>query len=327
MSTTLGSTRSAVALAICFVAFHAQAQPAAQLRIIVPFVTGGAADTSARALAGPIGESLGLPVLVENRGGAGSIIGMQACAKSPPDGSTVCLTQADSLSLNPNMYKNLPYDADKDFAPVIYLVRGNSMLLAKGNAPFNSFKEMVAYGKAKPGVLNWGTWGPGSIPDVYRRWIQFSSGANIAEVPYKGAGQSVPAVLAGEVDVTFMSIGAVLPHIKAGKLKSLAVVGGNRSPLLPDVPSLLEEGADPGLRSYFGIFAPGSTPKPVVDRLNAEFAKALRDPRVQTFFRAQTLDIVGGSADEFAQFLKVDRANAAKLFKSLGVSPSDAPGS
>ena len=318
--------RLALMLLCCAGAASAQTFPVKPLRIIVPFVTGGGADLSARALAGPLGDSMGQPVLVDNRAGAGTIVGMQACAKAPPDGYTVCLTQADSLSLNPNMYKNLPYDAEKDFAPVINLVRASSMLLARGGAPFNSFKEMIAYAKSKPGVLNWGTWGPGSIPDVYLRWIKLSSGVDIAAVPYKGAGQTVPAVLAGEVDITFMSIGAVLPHIKAGKLKSLATVYGRRSALLPEVPALTEMDADPGLKSYFGIFAPGSTPKPIVERLNAEFAKALQNPRVQDFFRTQTLDIVGGSAEEFTQFLKEDQANARRVFKSLGITPSEAPG-
>lgn len=319
--------RLGLALFCCAGAGAASAQtfPGKPLQIIVPFVPGGPADFSARALAGPLGESMGLPVVVENRAGAGTIVGMQACAKAPADGYTVCLTEA-SFSLNPNIYKNLPYDAEKDFVPVINLVRGNSMLLARGGAPFNSFKEMIAYAKANPGRLNWGTWGPGSVSDVYLRWIKLSKGVDIVAVPYKGGGQTMAAALAGEVDITFMAIGAVLPHIKTGKLKALATVYGRRSPLLPGVPALTEMDADPGLKSYFGLFAPSGTPKPIVERLNADFAKALRNPRVQDLFSAQTLDIVGGSAEEFAQFLKEDQANARRVFKLLGVAPSDAPG-
>jgi tripartite-type tricarboxylate transporter receptor subunit TctC len=315
----------AIAGTFCISAVSAQGYPSKPLRIIVPYVGGGAVDASARTVGAQISESIGLPVLVENRPGGSSIVGMQACAKSPPDGYTVCLTVADSLSYNPFLFKNLPYDPDRDFAPVINLVRGNSMLLAKGNAPFNSFKEMIAYAKSKPGSLNWGTWGPASIPDMYLQWIKHELGVEIAAVPYKGTGQAVPALLAGEIDITFMVIGAMLPHIKAGKLKPLAVVGGRRSPSLPEVPDLVEEGADPGLRSYFGVFAPGGTPKPVVDRLNGEFAKALQLPKVQEFFRVQTLDIVGGSADEFAKFLREDRINSGRVFKLIGVNPSDAP--
>ncbi len=306
-------------------AAFAQSYPSKPIRIIVPYVGGGAVDGSARVLAAPISEAIGQPVLVETRPGASSMVGMQACAKSPADGYTTCMTVADSLSYNPFLFKNLPYNPDKDFAPVINLLRGNSMLFAKGNAPFNTFKEMIAYAKSRPGALNWGTWGPASVPDMYLQWIKHDAGVDIAAVPYKGAGQAVPAVLAGEVDISYMVIGAILPHIKAGKLKALAVVGGRRSPILPDVPHLVEEGADPGLRSYFGIFAPAATPKPIVDRLNAEFAKALQLPKVQEFFRTQALDIVGGSADEFAQFLREDRTNSGRVFKTMGVKPGDAP--
>ncbi|OFZ97640.1 MAG: hypothetical protein A3H35_06895 [Betaproteobacteria bacterium RIFCSPLOWO2_02_FULL_62_17] len=318
-------TAAAVAGTLCVAAASAQSFPSKPIRIIVPYVGGGAVDGSARVVAAPMSEAMGQPVLVENRPGASSMVGMQACAKSPADGYTTCMTVADSLSYNPFLFKNLPYDPDKDFAPVINLLRGNSMLFAKGNAPFNNFKEMIAYAKSRPGTLNWGTWGPASVPDMYLQWIKHEVGVNIAAVPYKGAGQAVPAVLAGEVDISYMVIGAILPHIKAGKLKPLAVVGGRRSPLLPDLPHLAEEGADPGLRSYFGIFAPGGTPKPIVDRLNAEFAKALQLPKVQEFFRTQALDIVGGSADEFARFLREDRVNSGRVFKTMGVKPGDAP--
>ncbi|MSQ52590.1 MAG: tripartite tricarboxylate transporter substrate binding protein [Betaproteobacteria bacterium] len=310
---------------LCALNAFAQSFPSKPIRIIVPYVGGGAVDGSARVLAVPMSEAIGQPVLVENRPGASSMVGMQACAKSASDGYTTCMTVADSLSYNPFLFKNLPYDADRDFAPVINLARGNSMLVAKGGASFNSFKEMIATAKSKPGALNWGTWGPASVPDMYLQWIRHQVGVDIAAVPYKGAGQAVPALLAGEVDVTYMTIGAMLPHIKAGKVKSLAVVGGVRSPSLPNVPHLVEEGADPGLRSYFGIFAPGGTPKPIVDRLNAEFAKALQAPKVQEYLRTLTLDIVGGSADDFAQFLREDKINSGRVFKTMGVKPGDSP--
>jgi tripartite-type tricarboxylate transporter receptor subunit TctC len=320
-------------LALCAAALSigtaatAQTFPSKPIRMIIPYVPGGAIDASARTVGQSVGESIGQPVVIENRPGGSSIIGMQACAKSPPDGYALCMTVADSLSYNPHMFKNLPYDPDRDFAPVINLVRGVSMLFANGNAPFNSVKEMVAYAKSNPGKLNWGTWGMASIPDIYLQWLKHQAEVDIAAVPYKGAGQAVPATISGEVDLTFMAIGAVLPHIKSGKVKPLAVVGNQRSPLLPDVPALAEAGLDPGLRSYFGIFAPRGTPEPVVDRLNTEFNKALQAPRVQQFFRAQTLEIVGGTPEEFAQFLKEDRAAAGKVFQSIGVKPSDAPSS
>ena len=303
----------------------AQPYPSKPIRVIVPIVAGAVLDALARTIGQQVSDSIGQPVLVENRPGGSSIIGMQACARAAPDGYTLCMTVADSLSYVPHLFRNLPFDPETDFAPVIYLVRGNSMLLANASAPFNSYKEMIAFAKGKPGAVNWGTWGAGSVPDMYLQWTKHQMGAEITAVPYKGGGQAIPALLAGEVHISFMAIGPMLPHIKAGKLKPIAVVGDRRSPLLPDVPSLADEGADPGVRSYFGLFAPGKTPKPVVDRLNAEFGKALQSPRLQEFVRVQTLDVVGGSAAEFAEFLKADRAHAGRVFRAIGVRPTDAP--
>ena len=304
---------------------QAQNYPVKPVRIIVPYAAGGAVDVTARAIAPQAAELLGQPVVVENRPGGSAIIGMQACAKAEPDGHTLCMTTAAALSLNPHVFRNLPYDPDGDFAPVIYLVRGYSLLLAKQNAPFNTFKEMIAYAKSHPGALNWATWGAASIPEVYLLWIGRQAGIDITGVAYKGSGPSVVALLAGESDITYQLVGAVLPHIRAGKLKPLAVVGNQRSSHLPDTPSLVEEGHDPGMRSYFGLFAPAKTPGPVIDRLNAVFAKAMQSARFQEFARAQTLDVVGGSAAEFAEFLKKDRANAGRVFKVIGVRPVDAP--
>jgi tripartite-type tricarboxylate transporter receptor subunit TctC len=303
----------------------AQSYPTKPIRIIVPYATGGVVDASARTVGAVIAESAGVPVLVENRPGGSSIVGMLACGKAAPDGYTTCMTVADSLSYNPFLFKNLPYDPDRDFAPVVYMARSHSLILARGNAPFNSFREMIAYAKAKPGALNWGTWGPASVPDMYLAWIKAETGTNIAAVPYKGVGQAVPAALAGEIDITFATIGSVMAHFKTGRLKPLAVVSPQRFPALPDVPALAEEQLDPGLRTYFGVFASGGTPRPIVDRLNAEWNKALQTPKIQEFLRAQTLDYVGGTAQEFAEFLKVDRANAGRVFKALGVTPTDAP--
>jgi tripartite-type tricarboxylate transporter receptor subunit TctC len=321
----------ALSLALC-AATHAhvasaQAYPSKPVRVIVPIVAGAVLDALARTLGQQLSDSIGQPVLVENRPGGSSIIGMQACAKAPPDGYTLCIAVADSLSYVPHLFKNLPFDPQQDFAPIIYLVRGTSMLLANASAPFNSYKEMIAFAKARPGAVNWGTWGAGSIPDMYLQWSKHQMGVDITAVPYKGGGQAIPALLAGEVHITFMAVGPMLPHIKAGKLKPIAIVGDRRTALLPDVPSLADERADPGVRSYFGAFAPGRTPKVVVDRLNAEFARALQTPRLQEFVRAQTLEVVGGSAAEFAEFLKIDRANAGRLFRTIGVKPSEAPSS
>ncbi len=298
------------------------AYPVKPVRIILPFPAGAVMDSTARALVPELGKSVGQPVLIENRPGGSFIIGNLACAKSPPDGYTLCM---NTNSYNELVYSNLPYNPVTDFAPIIHLAWISSMLIANANAPFNSFKEMIAVAKAKPGSITWGTWGHATSPDIYVRWINNQMGVNITAVPYKGGTQTIPAILAGEIHITQLAVGASLPHIKAGKIKGIAITGDRRSPLLPDVPSLAEEGASPGILSYFGLFAPAMTPKPIIDRLNGEFAKAMRTPSAQEFFRTATLEPIGGSPEEFSKFLKADAANAAKVFKTIGIHPSAAP--
>src|SRR3990172_9526835 len=170
---------------------QAQNYPFKPVRIIVPYAAGGAVDVTARATAHEAAKLLGQPMFVENRPGGSAIIGMQACAKSEPDGHTLCMTTSSALSLNPHVFKNLPYDPDSDFSPVINLARGYALLAAKQNAPFHTFKEMIAYAKSSPGTLNWATWGAASIPEVYLLWIRRQAEINVTAVPYKGVAPAL----------------------------------------------------------------------------------------------------------------------------------------
>jgi tripartite-type tricarboxylate transporter receptor subunit TctC len=303
----------------------AQTFPAKPIRMIVPYGVGGPTDATARLFAREAAVALGQPIVVDNVPGASSIIGMQSCASAPADGHTICLTVADSLSYNPLLFKSLPYDPNNAFAPVINLTRANSLIVANGAAPFSSMKELVDYSKANPGKLNWGTWGASTLPDVYRQWIEKKAGVTILGVPYKGAVPTLTGLLGGEINLTFMSIGFALPHIKAGKIKPIAVVGNQRSPILPDVSALGELGLDPGLGSYFGVFAPAKTPTGVVGQLNAAFAKVLATPAGQDFLKLQTMDAVGGSPADFALVVKKDQQKAAETFEFLGIKPSANP--
>ena len=304
----------------------AQTYPSGPIRIIVPYAAGGLADALARITGARVAEAMDQPVIVENRPGASSIIGMGACSKSKPDGHTVCLTVADSLSYNPQLFANLPYDPDKSFTPVIRLAWTNNLLVANAKAPFNSYTEMIKYAKANPGKLNWGTWGPATLPDLYLRWISSHASVDIQAIPYKGgAAQANPAVYSGEVDITYMGFGVAAPQIAAGTIKPLVAVGGKRSPFMPELPSLGEAGGDPGLAGYFGMWGPGGTPKPIVQRLNAEFTRAINTAQVQAFYRNSTLVAEANTADEFAAFAKADREAAAKVFKSVGVTPQAVP--
>ena len=279
----------------------------------------------ARAIGAAVQESTGQPFVVETRPGGSSIIGMLACAKSAPNGYTLCFTVADSLSYNPALFSDLPYNPDTDFAPVINLGWTNNLLVANAKAPYNSYKELIAYARAKPGAINWATWGPASLPDLYLQWIKRRAGVDIAGIPYKGAGAANPAVFSGEADVTYMGFGVAAPQIKDGRIKPIVTIGDRRSRLMPELPSLGEEGGDPGLRGYFGAFAPGKTPRDIVERLNAELAKAIRTPRMQEFYRTYTLDAVDNTAEQFEAFTKADRETATRVFRSIGVKPRVAP--
>ncbi len=327
MKISIATTLRTVAFAACMLTMasvSAQAFPTKPIRIILPFAAGGLLDGTVRAVGQHVSDSVGQPVLVENRPGASTFIGMQACARSAPDGYTLCITTPDSLSYNQFLFSKLPYDPENDFAPVTNLVITNNLIVAHSSAPFSTFKEMITYAKANPGKVNFGTWGIGSIPHVYLEAINRELGVNITQVPYKGAGQAYPAILAGEVHVTYGGLGFSVPFIKSGKLKALAATP-DESPLLPGIPTMKQEGVEPGLPSYFGAFAPAKTPPPVLEKLAGEFAKALKQPKMQEFLNAQTLMSVGNSPSEFAAFVRADRANAQRVFRAMGLKPADAP--
>ena len=304
----------------------AQTYPNGLIRIIVPYAAGGVTDSLARVIGAQVADAVGQPVIIENRPGASSMLGMQACANAKPDGYTVCVAVADSLSYNPQLFASLPYDPDKSFAPVMRLALTNNLLVANAKAPFNNYKEMIAYAKANPGRRNWATWGPATLPDLYLRWVSSQAGVKIQAIPYKGgAAQANPATYSGEADLTYMGFGSAAPQIEAGAIKPLVAVGAKRSAFMPELPCLEEEGGDPGLQGYFGLFAPGETPRPIVQQLNMEFTKAIATPQVQDFYKNSTLTAEANTPDEFAAFVKADREAAAKVFKTMGITPQAAP--
>jgi tripartite-type tricarboxylate transporter receptor subunit TctC len=298
----------------------AQSYPGKPIRVIVPYPAGGVVDALLRSLGQQVAESIGQPVVVDNKPGANTIIALDACAKSAPDGYSLCASSGDGMSHNPSLYPSLPYDADKDFAPVTQLVWVNGLIVAGAQVPFDTVAGMIGYARTNPGVVNFASFGVGSIPQFYLEWFKKQGGVDMVHVPYKGSAQIIPALLAGEVHATFIAMGIVLPMIQAGKLKPLAVTNPQRSPYLPNVTTLAEQGIDPRLRNWFGVFAPARTPRTIVERLNAEFVKALRNPRFQEqFLKAQAYDAVGNSPEEFAEFLKADRANARQVVKMTGI--------
>ena len=323
LRTLLGFAATVLACSIHLA--QAQAYPTKPIRIIVPYAAGGLVELMARSIGPFLTETMGQPVVVETRPGGSAIIGMHACATSAPDGHTLCLAVADALSYNPALFSDLPFNPDTDFTPVINMGLSNNVLVAHAKAPFGNYREMIAHAKANPGKLNWATWGPASLPDLYLQWIKRSAGVDIIGIPYKGAGQANPAVMSGEADITYMGFGVSAPLIKAGKLKPIVTVGTRRSIFMPALSTLGEEGGDPGLQGYFAMYAPGKTPKPIVEKLNAELAQAIRTPKMLDFYKTYTLEHIDNSADQFAQFARADRENALKVFRSIGITPSKAP--
>ena len=298
----------------------AQTYPSRSVRIIVPVSPGGALDTMARALSPRLGQAFTQAVVVDNRPGANTIIGLEACARSAPDGYTICLSNSDGISYNPHLHSKLPYDPPRDFAPVINIGYIETLFAANASFPVNSTPELLELARAKPGTIAWSSFGNGSIGHLYIEWLKSRTGAQFIHVPYKGAAPALSALLAGEVQVSLVSAGQGIPQVKAGKLKALAVIGARRSALLPDTPTFKEFGLELQVRSWLGIFAPAGTPKEIVRRLNAEIAKILSDPEFKAQqLTARALDPVGDSPEDFAEFLKADRETAARLVKIAGV--------
>lgn len=315
----------AAALAMGFAA-PAAAQnpyPTKPIHMIVPFAAGGVLDGLLRAISQRLSEALGQPVLVENRPGANTGIGTKLCAKGTPDGYTIC-SSGSAVAYNPILYRNLGYDPEKDLAPVTNMVFLDGPIVASAAMPFNDFAGMIAYAKANPGKLNFGSFGEGSQGHMYIEWIKNRTGIDVTHVAYKGAAPNIAAILSNEVQLIFMGTGAIMPHIKSGRVKPLVMLKPVRSPFLPDVPTLAEEGYDFKPTSWFGLFMAAGTPRPIVLKIQTEVRNILLNQK----FRDQVLipqyyEPVGSTPEEFAEFLKGERDMAALLVKISGVKPFD----
>lgn len=308
------------ALALAPIA-HAQIYPTKPLRIIVPSGLGGPADTSARAFAQGITPALGQPVVVENRGGADGVIGIDACAKSAPDGYTLCITQAAPITTLPFLSAKLPYDPPRDLAPVILIgTTAGGAIVVPASVPANSMRELVAYAKANPGKLNWGSWGNASNSYLHFAWTQKTTGATFTHVPYKTPDLAVTAVVAGEIQVLLNTPSVLAPHIKSGKIRALGLSSNSRSTDLPGVPTLKEQGFDLAFVGWNGVFSPAGTPVAIIRRLNTEFNKLIADASFATrFLKTYSVEAVGGSPEDFETFLKNAREVTAQLIKSADI--------
>jgi tripartite-type tricarboxylate transporter receptor subunit TctC len=307
----------AAALCVAPSIASAQAWPAKPLRWIVPYPPGGSTDIATRPLADRIGQAFGHQGVVENRSGAAGNIGIEAAAKSAPDGYTL-LIAPDSIASNPHLYK-VGWDPFRDFVPVIQLTRQPVVLAAHPTLGVSSVAELVAMAKQKPG-LAFATSGAGSQQHMAAEWFAKLAGLKLTHVPYKGGGQAITDLIGGQIPLGSLGSSPLIPHYKAGKVKLLAQTTASRSPSLPDVPTYREAGyADLVIEQWLGVFVPAGTSAPIVARLNAEIGKLLADPAIRERYAQSALDAVGGSAEDMAKLLRTDYDKYGRLIKELGI--------
>ncbi|HEX9431531.1 MAG TPA: tripartite tricarboxylate transporter substrate binding protein [Burkholderiales bacterium] len=310
----------AVLIALCATAAQAQTYPSKPIRMVVPYTAGGPADLLVRGLGQKLQEAWGQQIVVENKPGANEIIAAQDIAKSPPDGYNYLLASDAVFSLNAYLYSKLPYDPVKDFTPVSRLVNANLMLVARPDFPANTVRELVDYAKKNPGKLNYGSVGAGGVNHLAMAWFNTQNGLDMQHVPYKGLVQGLQDIITSRLDLMFAVIGGAAPHLKAGKMKGLAVSGQTRNVLIPEVPTFTEAGFPNFDASfYFGIAAPAGTPRELVSRMADEAGKIVRTAEFKEKFLLNLgFEAVGDSPAEFAAFLKQDRELAAKKVKASG---------
>ena len=305
----------------CAAAVAQPAYPAKPVRFIVPSAAGGGTDIIARAISLKLSGELGQQFVVENRPGAGQMIGIELAARSPADGYTI-LMAASTLAINPIMYKKVPYDPVRDFAPITQAATLPNVLVVHPSLPVKSMSELIAYAKERPGQLNFASAGVGTSPQMSIELLKSMAGIDMVHIPYKGTAPGVVDLLAGQVLVMAPNVLTALPHIKSGRLRALAVTSAKRSVALPDVPTVAEAGL-PGYDStqWYGVLAPAGTPRDVVARLHDGIVHALRDAEVGKRLAADGAEPVGSSPEEFAAFIRSESEKWAKVASAAGIKP------
>jgi tripartite-type tricarboxylate transporter receptor subunit TctC len=314
----------AVAIAAASTAPIARADdyPSHPIRLIVPYAAGGGADSVARIVARRVSETIGQAIVIENRGGAGSIIGTDLVNKSDPDGYTLLLGQSGPISINPAIYKKLPYDPIKDFAPISMTTAYPYIMVVNPTLGVKTLKEFVALAKGKPGELNYGTTGVGAANHLVTELFDSKAGIKMTHIPYRGTALAVTDLLVGQVQMVFADPISALPHINAGTLLALAVTSKERSPVAPSVPTISESGY-PGFDAiaWHGILALANTPPAIVNKLNTEIVAALKDPETAALLEKQAMHTVGSSPRDFADFIKQDIAFWKEVAEQAKLEP------
>lgn len=301
-------------------AFSASAQyPDRPIRFVVPQAPGSASDTVARILASELSREMGQPIVVDNRPGGALVIGMEIVAKSPPDGYTIGLGPVGAMAISRNMVAKLPYDVDRDFQPIALVTRGNIMVAVSPTLPVKTVKDLIDYAKANPGRVMNGSSGNGTPGHVSAELFKFMSGTQVVHVPYKGGAAAINDLIAGHIHLMFESLNGIASFARSGKVRAIAVTGPARSAAFPDVPTLAEAGV-PGYEAttWSGVVAPAGVPRPIVDKLNAGINRSIASPTMKEKYAVIGDDLVGGTPEEFAAFIRKENTKWAEVIKRSG---------
>lgn len=295
--------------------------PAGTLRIFVGFAAGGAPDALARVVADRLGSLSSRQVIVENRTGAQGNLAMSAVAKAPPDGLTLALVPVGNAAVNPTLFPNLPYDIERDFAPITQLATVENVLVVGSGTPFRAVADLFAKGRAEPDALTYATPGAGSLAHLAAELLALGGGVRMRHVPYRGVSPALTDVMRGEVTLTFAQISTAKPLIESGQLRALGVASRARNALMPDVPTVAEAAKLPGFEavSWYALMAPAGTPGPVVAKLHADTASVLRDPATRAALEAQGASPVGGTPAELAALIRADGTRWGKVVREAGI--------
>jgi tripartite-type tricarboxylate transporter receptor subunit TctC len=312
-------TLASTALWAASTAAFAQAWPAKPIRLVVPFPPGGGTDIIARETTQRVAAATGWTFVIENKPGAGGNLGVDSVAKAAADGYTLVLGQSSNLAINPTLYSKLPYDPQKDLAPIVLIANAPLVIVAGPKTPFKSLADAVNAAKAKPGQVNFASSGNGTVSHLTTELFQKAAGIKLQHVPYKGASQALTDVVGGNVELYVSSVPTLLQHIKQGKLRALAVTSAKRVDDLPSVPTINESGYKGfDAVTWFGLLAPAHTPKDVIARLNAEFNKALKQPELSKRLGDEGADPAGGSPEQFAKLIHDEIPRWGKVVKDSG---------
>ena len=297
----------------------AQAWPTKPIRVVVPFPPGGGTDIIARETSQKVAAATGWTLVIDNKPGAGGNLGVDAVAKAPADGYTIVLGQTSNLAINPTLYAKMPYDSQKDLAPIVLVANAPLVMVTSATSPFKTLADAVAAAKAKPGALNFASPGNGTVAHLTSELFQKAAGIQTQHVPYKGAAQALTDVISGNVELYMSSVPTLLGQIKQGKLRPLAVTSAKRVDDLPNVPTINESGYKGfDAVTWFGLLAPAGTPKDVIAKLNAEFNKALQQPELRKKLGDEGADPAGGTPEQFAALIKDEIPRWGKVVKESG---------